>query len=350
MKAAVMTHFREPLTIRQLPDPEPGRADAIIRVEACGVCRSDWHVWQEDLSWVGIKVDLPRVPGHEFGGVIEEVGSDVRGFRPGDRVTVPFHLSCGECQYCRSGRGNLCLAYGVIGVHHDGGYGNLALVPLADVNLVRLPDGVDASTAAALGCRFMTAYHGIVDRARVRPGEWVVIFGMGGVGLAAVQIAAALGARVVAVSRGEENLAQAKREGAVATVQVDDQIITAVKDITGGGAEVSVDALGSSRTAVPAVFCLRKGGRHLQLGLTGKDDQGMIGLPVDAMTLQEIQFIGSLGCPTTSYPGLLSMVESSQLNPNRLVERTIAVEEVNTVLSAMTDYRTHGFNVITSWS
>lgn len=350
MKAAVMTAYRQPLDVRDLPDPRPGDDDAVVRVEACGICRSDWHLWQEDWSWVGVGVPFPRVPGHEFGGTVVEVGRNIRRFRAGDRVTVPFHLACGHCEYCDTGRSNICQAFGFLGVHTDGGYGELSLVPHADANLVRLPDGVAPAAAASLGCRFMTSYHGLVDRARVRPGEWVAVFGIGGVGLAAVQIAHALGARVIAVSRTPEKLERARVEGAVQTVKAGANAVAAVREITGGGADVSVDALGGSATAVPGILSLRKGGRHLQLGGTGKEDSGIIGIPVDAMLFQELSFVASLGCPTTSYPGLLSMVASGALKPDRLIDRSVDIGGVNEVLTRMSDYRTSGFNVITSWS
>ena len=350
MKAAVMTEFQKPLEIQSLPDPSPGPTDAVIKVEACGICRSDWHLWQHDWTWVGVEMPLPRVPGHEFGGVVEAVGKEVRNVKPGDRVTVPFHLGCGRCQPCLSGHSNQCYALGFIGVHHHGGYGELSLVPNADSNLVKLPDEVDSLSAAALGCRFMTSYHGIVDRADVRQGEWVAIYGIGGVGLAAVQIASAIGARVIAISRSEDKLAQALAEGATATVKANDGAPSeAVLEITKGGADVTIDALGTSQTIVEAIKSLKKGGRHLQLGLTGQNDRGQIALPIDMMVFRELSVISSVGCPTTSYPGLLGLVARGKLQPSRLVDRAVSVDEVNTVLGEMTDYRTRGFNVINVW-
>jgi D-arabinose 1-dehydrogenase-like Zn-dependent alcohol dehydrogenase len=349
MKAAVLTHHRQPLEIHDVPMPTPGPGDAVIRVEACGVCRSDWHLWQEEWTWLDIGLQLPRILGHEFGGTVEEVGREVGNFKPGDRVTVPFHLACGTCEFCRTGRANLCYAFGFTGVHHDGGYGEYACIPNADVNMVALPDNVNAVTAAALGCRFMTAYHAVVDQAAVRPGEWVAIFGVGAVGLAAVQIAAALGARVIAVSRTPTKLDLARAEGAAETVIAGDAASAAIRDLTNGGAHVSIDAFGSSATAVPGIMALRKGGRHIQIGGTGKADGGMISVPSDRMMLQELRFIGSVGCPTTSFPGLLSMVASQRLNPTRLVSGTVSVHHVNDVLARMSAFDTVGFNVITSW-
>jgi len=349
MRAAVITGYKLPLEIRSLPDPQPGPGDAIIRTEACGICRSDWHVWQHEWTWIGIELDLPRVPGHEFGGEVVECGKEVTRFRPGDRVTVPFHLGCGKCEECWSGRYNLCCAYGVIGVHHDGGFGELVRVPSADSTLVRLPEGVDSFTAAALGCRFMTAFHGVVDRAAVRPGEWVAVFGLGGVGLSVVQIASAMGARVIAVGRSDDKLAMARNEGAEATVKAGPNAPAEVIEISKGGAAVTVDALGASDTTIPAILSLAKAGRHVQLGLTGINDAGTISIPMDLVVLKEIRIVGSVGCPTTSYAGLLAMVASGKLKPTRLVEAAVGISEVNGVLTAMTEFRTRGFHVINNW-
>jgi alcohol dehydrogenase, propanol-preferring len=349
MKAAVLTRWEAPLEIRQLADPEPGPTDVVVQVEACGICRTDWHLWRHDFTWVGIEARLPHVLGHEIGGVVLKAGAAVKNFQLGDRVTVPFHLACGHCAYCQSGRSNICLAYGVIGVHHFGGYGRLAMVPNADVNLVHLPEQVDFLGAASLGCRFMTSYHGVVDRGALRPGEWVAVFGMGGVGQAAVQIAAALGAKVVAVSRTAQKLDQAKQEGAVETVPAGDSAWQAIKEITGGGADLTLEAAGIPETTLPAILSLKKGGRIVQLGLTGREQSGMMSLPVDAMVLQELTFLGSFGCPVTSYPGMLSLVASGKLNPTRLVHRTVPVEDASGVLQAMGTYDTQGFNVINKW-
>ncbi len=350
MRAAVITQYKQPLEVQEIPDPVPGPADAIIQTEACGICRSDWHLWQHHWTWLGIELALPRVPGHEFGGTVVEVGREVRGYRVGDRVTVPFHLGCGLCELCRSGRYNLCLAYGCIGIDSDGGYGSLVKVPSADTTLVRLPEGVDSFTAAALGCRFMTSYHGIVDQASVRPGEWVAVFGIGGVGLSAVQIAAALGARVIAVGRSEEKLAKARQEGAEVTVNAGPDASSEIIEITKGGAAVTVDALGSSETTLPALQALAKSGRHLQLGLTGPEEAGVIPIPVDLMVFKELRIVGSLGCPIMSYAGMLSMVAAGKLQPTRLVESGVSVADAGRLLNDMTNYSTLGFNVINEWT
>jgi propanol-preferring alcohol dehydrogenase len=194
----------------------------------------------------------------------------------------------------------------------------------------------------------MTAYHGLIDRARVAPGEWVAVFGAGGVGLSAVQIAAALGARVVAVTRSEDKLALARAEGAAETVNATrENVPELIKEITGGGADLAVEALGASATLLPAMVSLRRGGRCLQLGVTSQEDKGMVSLPVDAMVFQELSLITSIGCPTSSYPGLLSMVGSGKLQPRRLVGRTVTLEDVTSVYADMSEFKTRGFQVIT---
>jgi D-arabinose 1-dehydrogenase-like Zn-dependent alcohol dehydrogenase len=350
MKAAVITGYKRPLEIQELPDPVPGPSEVIIQTEACGICRSDWHLWQHHWTWLGIEVDLPRVPGHEFGGTIVEAGKEVRHFKVGDRVTVPFHLGCGHCEQCRSGRYNLCLSYGVIGFHHDGGYGSLVRVPSADTTLVRLPASVDSFTAAALGCRFMTSYHGIVDQAGLRPGEWIAVFGIGGVGLSAVQIAAAVGARVIAVGRSSEKLAKAKAEGAEAVVTAGPAAAAEIIELTKGGAAVTLDALGSSETTLSALQSLAKFGRHVQVGLTGPPDSGVIAIPMDLVVFNELKVIGSLGCPISSYSGLLSLVMAGKLKPTRLVESIVPVSDATELLERMTNYNTLGLSVINGWS
>ena len=164
------------------------------------------------------------------------------------------------------------------------------------------------------------------------PREWVAICGIGGVGLAAVQFA------------------QALAEGATATVKANGGAASEeVMEITKGGADVTIDALGSDQTMVEAIKSLKKGGRHLQLGFTGQGDGGQIALPIDLMVFRELSVISSIGCPTTSYPGLLGLVARGKLQPSRLVDRAVGVDEVNTVLGEMTDYRTRGFNVINTW-
>ncbi|MGZ9112277.1 MAG: alcohol dehydrogenase catalytic domain-containing protein, partial [Rhodoplanes sp.] len=257
MRATQLTAFRRPLEVVEIPVAAPRADGAVVRVEASGVCRSDWHFWNEDWTWMGLKLPLPTVLGHEVGGVVEEVGPDVRTVKVGDRVTIPFHEADGTCPYCRAGYQNLCDHEIIPAVHRSGGWAQYITVTAADLNCIRLPEGVDTLSAAALGCRYMTAYRAVVDRGRVKPGEWVAVHGCGGVGLSAVQIAAAMEAMVVAVDVFDHKLAKARDEGAVVTINArglsPEQVAQAVRDGTGGGVHVSIEALGRAFTVQQSI-------------------------------------------------------------------------------------------------
>lgn len=351
MKAVKITKHGQPVAVQEVKKPEPGPNDALIKVEACGICRSDWHAWQGDFTWIGISPELPITPGHEFGGVIEQLGANVQSFEVGDRVTAPFHWACGHCEYCKKGETNLCLNIQVYGMAEglEGAYAEYILVPNAEVNLIKLPENVDSVTAAAAGCRYMTGYHGVL-RGKVQPGEWVAVHGAGGVGLSAIQVANAIGAQVIAIDIDDEKLEIARREGAVATVNAKtEDVPAAIHEITKGGAHVSLDALGIKATVQNSVLSLRKGGRHVQIGLTTSEEQGMVDIPVDLITMCEIEFVGSLGNPHPDYKGLLDLIASGRLNPSRLVEREVSLSDVSEVFENMNQYKTKGFNVITKF-
>jgi len=347
MKAAVMEGIRQPLVVRDVPDPKPPDNGVVVRVEANGICRSDWHLWTGDWSWLGIQVALPHVLGHEFCGVVEEVGPEVRRWKKGDRVLVPFSMGDGTCEWCRNGQQNICDSILTPGVVSWGGYARRAAVPFADVNLVELPARVGFVEAASMGCRYMTSFHGIVDRAGVSAGEWVAVHGCGGVGLSAVQIASALGANVIAVDVADEKLAFAKELGAVATINGrDGQAPGAILELTQGGAHVSIDALGIAATCRSSIMSLRKRGRHLQIGLTSADEKGEIPLPIDLIVLKEVSIVGSLGMQAPRFAAMLQMVESGKLAPGKLVHRKIPLEDAGDVLASMDRFATVGVTVI----
>ena len=350
MRAAVLEALNQPFVVREVPTPEPLPGGVLLRVEANGICRSDWHVWRGDWGWVGIVPQLPMVIGHEFCGVVEEVGAGVTRWKKGDRVIVPFSGGEGSCEWCRTGHQNMCDAPVIPGLAFGGGYGRYSSVPHADVNLVRLPDEVGFVEAASMGCRFMTSFHGVVDQAQVRAGEWVAVHGCGGIGLSAIQIAAALGARVIAVDVSDEKLAFAQEFGAEATVNAArDDVPGAIATLTGGGAQVSIDALGIAVTCVNSILSLRKRGRHLQIGLTTAAEQGMVPVPIDAIVFKELQIIGSLGMQAPHFAAMLAMVEAKKLDPGKLVARTVGLEDVTAVVESMGSYATTGVTVITQY-
>jgi alcohol dehydrogenase len=292
------------------------------------------------------------VLGHEPAGRVVAVGDRVERVEASDRVAVPFDLGCGTCPDCTTGHGNVCPNDLALGFEADapGAFAERVHVPHADYNAVALPAGVDPAAMAALGCRYATAFNALADRAGVDGGEWVAVVGCGGVGLSAIEIASALGAGVVAVDVREAALEKAREVGADATVDASERdTADAIRAATGGGADVTVDALGSAETCRSAVDALARRGRHVQVGLTGEDDRGEIALPTDRMARREVTFLGARGMPVTRYPALLAMIERGRLDPGRLVTRRVALADVPDRLAAMTDYDTVGVEVVTEF-
>ncbi len=290
---------------------------------ATGVCRSDWHAW----SGHDADVVLPHVPGHELAGTVAAVGARVRGWSVGDRVTVPFVCACGQCPPCRAGDHQVCLRQTQPGFTHWGSFAELVALDAADVNLVALPEELPFATAAALGCRFATAFRAVTGVGRVVPGEWVAVLGCGGVGLSAVQVAVAAGARVVAVdpSPGARELAGAMgAEHALADP-------AGVVELTGGGAHVGLDCLGSPATCEASIRALRPRGRHVQVGLL-PPAQGRPEVPMDLVVARELAVLGSHGMAAHDYPAMLSLIAAGRLRPQDLVTRELSLDDAGRAL------------------
>ena len=343
MRAAYYEAFQQPLSLQDLPEPTPADHGVVIRVGASGLCRSDWH------GWMGHDPDIqpPHVPGHEFAGVIAALGKEVRTWRVGERVTVPFVCACGTCAQCLSGNHQVCERQTQPGFTHWGSFAEYVAIDHAEVNLVRLPDDLDDVTAASLGCRFATSFRAVVDQARVAAGEWVAVHGCGGVGLSAVMIAQAVGANVVAVDITEEKLALARSLGAVAAVNATEteDVVAAVLEITGGGAQVSLDALGSPQTCFHSVANLRRRGRHVQVGLMTGDHRNSA-IPMNLVIARELEILGSHGMQAHRYPELLAMIQAGRLSPDRLVGKRISLEESLGALVRMDSFSGTGVTVI----
>jgi propanol-preferring alcohol dehydrogenase len=344
MKALVLEGVQK-LAIREMPDPRPGALGALVRVMANGVCRSDWHAWIGDIPR-----PYPIIIGHELTGIIEEVMPGVTRFKKGDRVVVPFSGSDGTCEHCQAGFAHLCDNPQIPGKTYGGGYGQYVGITLADRNLVPLPDEISFTEGAALGCRFMTSFHGLIDRAEIRAGEWVVVYGCGGIGLSAINIASALGCRVIGVDVNPANLELARSMGASFVVDSrSTKPVEAVMDITQGGAHVSVDALGIAQTCTDGILSLRKGGRHLQIGITTRNEAGWIKLPVDMIVYKELKIIGTLGMAPSRYGSMVPLVSQGKLHPGRMVNREISLSEVEGVFEDMTRSATTGTFVVTRY-
>jgi D-arabinose 1-dehydrogenase-like Zn-dependent alcohol dehydrogenase len=343
VRALLFSSFGGDLAVEQVPDCAPSPSGVVVRVGATGVCRSDWHGWQGHDP----DIRLPHVPGHELAGTVEVVGSAVTRWRVGDRVTSPFVCACGTCSVCLAGEHQVCPAQTQPGFTHWGSFAELVALDAADVNLVRLPETMSFSTAASLGCRYATAYRAVVQVGRVRQGEWVVVHGCGGVGLSAVQVAVAYGARVVAVDVSAPALAMAASFGASVVVDptaVD--VVPAVVEATGGGSALSLDTLGSTQTCVSSVMCLAPRGRHVQVGLL-PPAVGRPAIPMERVIGLELEVLGSHGMAAHSYPELLSLVHAGRLRPDLLVTREIGLDDAADALRQVG--AAPGISVVTSF-
>ena len=342
MKAVVFEEFGGPLTVRNVPEPALPEDGVVIRVEATGICRSDWH------GWMGHDADvhLPHVPGHELAGTVEAVGATVRRWKPGERVTVPFAVGCGACPQCAAGQQQICDHYFQPGFTAWGSFAERVAIPHADGNLVRLPEEMSFVEAASLGCRFATAFRAVVAQGRVRPGDWVAVHGCGGVGLAAIMIARAAGASVIAVDVRGEALALAKTAGAQHLINArQGSPSEVIRELTGGGVQVSLDALGSAETCRNSILGLRKRGRHVQVGLMVAQDKEAP-VPLSQVIARELEIVGSHGLQAHEYGPMLEMIRAGTVCPRLLVGKTITLEESPAELRALGAFAVVGVTVI----
>lgn len=339
MNAIYFTQFKGPLEIKDILVPTATNDGVVIKVEATGLCRSDWHAWMGHDS----DIVLPHVPGHEFAGVISEIGIQVSKFKVGDRVTVPFVCGCGKCQYCLRGDAQVCPTQTQPGFTGFGSFAEYVAIDNADFNLIHIPAEVSFATAAALGCRFATSYRGLNKRAKVKSGETVAIFGCGGVGLSAIMIAKAQGASVYAIDINDDALEIAASLGAQTINSKNTDPVAFLQNL--GGAHVAVDALGSEATAGASVLSLARGGRHLQLGLL-LTPSGLTAMPMARVIAWELDLLGSHGMAAADYPEMLALVASGVLNPSLLVKREVNLEIGAQALSELNNQQRGGITII----
>ncbi len=314
-------------------------------MEATGLCRSDWHGWKGHDPDIAV---LPHTPGHEFAGIVHSVGDGIQQVRVGDRVVVPFVCGCGSCSWCQSGNAQVCPDQWQPGFNGPGSFAEFVGIPNADFNVVQLPASITFGVAASLGCRFASAYRGIVDVGAVKPGESVVVFGCGGVGLAAIMVAASRGARVIGVDVNREALALARESGAAVTLDANvDDPAAAVCAVVPTGVDISVDAVGSAATASAAVRSLRRQGRHVQIGLLPPAKIGdHATVPMHTVIAREISVMGSHGMAAGAYPRMLADIVSGALDPGRFITRSITLDDTPAALVAMSAGTRPGVTII----
>ncbi len=347
MKAAVFEKFGGPLTVTDIAEPGCPPDGAIVEVKACGVCRSDWHAWKG----ADPDVTAPHVPGHELAGIVAELGRGCTRFRIGDRVTAPFILACGTCGECLGGDPTVCADQHVIGFSAYGAFAERVVVPRADFNLVHLPETLGFTDAAGMGCRVTTAFRALIDRAHLAPGEWLAVHGCGGVGLSAIKIAAAIGAPVVAVDISPQALDLASSLGATRVLNARDvnNVGEAVFEITGGGAHVSIDAVGTTTAFHNSLEGLRPLGRHVQIGMpTGRHSEPTIKL-LEMVYAKQLSLHGTRGIAASRFPALFRMIDSGRLSLDGLITKLIDLEDAGKALQAMDGEQPAGITVINSF-
>ena len=335
MRAVVYRRIRELPQIAELPEPPCPSDGVVVAVRATGLCRSDWHAWMGHEP-----VPLPHVPGHEFAGVIDQVGADVDGWSVGDRVTTPFVYACGMCAQCRAGDHQICDRQEQPGFTRWGSFAERVVVTHAQTNLVRLPDALGFAEAASLGCRFATAYRAVVVQGRLAAGETLLVSGCGGLGLAAIQIGISLGARVVGVDPFPAARAAAEQLGA-RTAPAATEARALVE-----GAHVAVEAYGSAESAEAAYASLRKRGRHIQVGLLA----GAAAFPrldLGRAIAEELEIRGSHGMAAHEYPAMLARIAAGDLDPGMSIGGRIGLDELPAALAEMSAAPTRaGFLVV----
>ncbi len=342
MKALLVEQFRQKPKVSRVNDPDCSKDGVILEVKSTGLCRSDWH------GWMGHDHDiaLPHVPGHEFSGVIAEVGSEVKNWKVGDRVTAPFVCACGTCPTCQSGNQQICDFQFQPGFTHWGSFAEYVAVFRADTNLIELSDEISFDAAAALGCRFATSYRGVVAQGKVKGGEFVAVHGCGGVGLSAIMIATALGAIVIAVDISEDKLAMAKAAGANFTINgAFKNVPESIHEITKGGAHVSIDALGSKVTSWNSVASLQKRGKHIQIGLLAGDEANPE-IPMHLVVANELEILGSHGMQAHAYPEMIEMINIGKLKPQKLIGSSISLDQAVEALPNLGEFQDQGMLMI----
>jgi alcohol dehydrogenase len=343
MRAAVYEEFQKSVRVQNVPDPQPTENGVVIKVKATGLCRSDWH------AWMGHDTDvvLPHVPGHELAGEVAAIGKNVRNWKIGDRVTLPFVCGCGICPQCQSGNQQVCDHQFQPGFTHWGSFAEFVAIDRADGNLVRLPESMDYVTAASLGCRFVTSFRAVVEQGKVAAGQWVAVHGCGGVGLSAIMIASAAGANVVAIDIADDKLALARSVGASAVLnsKLVPNVVETVMDITRGGAHVSIDALGNPTTCFNSVANLRKRGKHIQVGLM-LGGQNNPAIPMDKVIARELEIYGSHGIQAHRYPQLFDLILSGKVEPAKLVGKKVTLDEGAVALTEMDSFKSLGVTII----
>jgi 6-hydroxycyclohex-1-ene-1-carbonyl-CoA dehydrogenase len=328
VKAAVFYAAHEPMRIEDVPTPQPRAGEILIRVAGCGVCHTDLHYLDHGTPTFK---QPPVILGHEIAGTVAALGAGVTTLKETDRVLVPAVLSCGHCTLCRTGRENICENSQMLGNHIDGGYAEYVAVPAKDV--FRMPDDVPLVEGSVIADAVTTPFHAVVRRGKVAAGDWVIVFGCGGVGLSLVQVAAAVGARVIAVDVKDAKLETARRFGATATLNpaAVPRLDKAVRALSGGGVDVAFEAVGKATAQEAALNCLKTGGRLVLVGYSPET------LPLNAgrVMFRELDIMGSLGCRPVDYPRAIELVRQGKVRLADMVTHRFPLDRIGEAMDTL---------------
>ncbi len=327
MRAAVFYGGGQPLRLEDWPIPEPGPGEIRVRVAACGVCHTDLHYL--DHGTPTFKTP-PLILGHEASGRVDTLGAGVTGWKEGEPVLLPAVLTCGSCRWCRLGRENICAEMRMFGNHIDGAYAEYVIAPARDV--FRLPPAIALEEGCIIADALSTPFHAVKNRGQVRPGDTVAVFGVGGVGINVVQIAAAAGARVIAVDQNPERLAMALELGATAVVDASrvERPDKEIRTLTGDGVDVAFEAVGKPVTQAAAFNSVRRGGRLCVIGYSPDP----AAWPASKVMFHEMDIVGSLGCRPVDYPPLIEMVAAGRLRLTPLVTGRFPLEQIGDAIDS----------------
>ena len=328
MKAVVFHGTDIGLKVEDIPKPQVGPGEILVKVAACGVCHTDLHYIEHGVPTFK---KPPIVLGHEASGLVEEVGAGVTHIAQGQRVLIPAVLTCGKCTACRQGRENICSDMLMLGNHFDGAYAEYVAVPAKDV--LDLPESIALEDASIIADAISTPFHAVKNRARVQPGDRVVVFGCGGVGINAVQLAAAVGGHVIAVDVNPRKLEWATQFGAAETIDASqvDRVSKEIKKRTGGGADIAMEVIGNPRTIEEAFECVRVGGRLCVVGYTHE----AISIVAGKIMFKELEVVGSLGCRPVDYVPLIRMVAQGRIDLQRQITHRFNLDELGRAFEVM---------------
>ena len=344
MRAAVLREYNADLSIEEVEMPACPDDGVVLKVLACGVCRSDWHGWSGEHP----RVKPGQIQGHEYCGEVVEAGPGSQ-WQVGDKLVAPFILACGTCPQCREGQQHTCFDQRLPGFIEPGAFAEYVAVP-RDFNLARLPEGMSPTLAAGLGCRVTTAWHALTGRAELQGGEWLAVHGTGGIGLSAAILGRALGAHVVVVDVVPEKLEHALSLGMDAAVNAAEEDAAAkIKEITGGGAHVSVEALGIPQTVNASIRCLRPLGRHVQVGMP-VGHHAVQEVDMNAVYMANLALYGTRGMPSHRYPSLLGLITRGKVDMSPLIAREIPLSQAGAELAAFNGPTPPGVAVITDFT